>query len=304
MNYSSHNQRLRAATPNLKSKSTSAGGFTLIELLVVIAIIAILAAMLLPALAAAKAKAQTTSCKNNQRQIGLGISMYATDSQDTMPALHYRDANTDYTYEMGRYTPQDVFPPAWSNGPYNLGLLWNGASSSASAATIPDGKIFYCPANLNGDDFSYAFYSAKAQWPCGIDLGATPAPSNPNWVRSGYSYYPQSKVTQQVTTAVGLKQVPYWPVATGTDVIVPPFKQSSVDQKSSVVVDVIYNSLSGISHKLMSNPQGLNALFGDGHVQWQGVKAEPAPFNPTLWSAISSGSDGLDLRYVFSLFQP
>jgi len=83
---------------NRKVRRNFARAFTLIELLVVIAIIAILAAMLLPALSSAKERGKSISCLNNLRQLSLAAQMYVSDSQGFYPPRSTTDRWPDKLY--------------------------------------------------------------------------------------------------------------------------------------------------------------------------------------------------------------
>jgi prepilin-type N-terminal cleavage/methylation domain-containing protein/prepilin-type processing-associated H-X9-DG protein len=98
----------------LHHRSKSAA-FTLIELLVVIAIIAILAAMLLPALAKAKEKAKSIACVSNNKQIGLAIMMYVGDNNDFLPPLNEKNFATHTTNWWFRYLDGYITSVATSN---------------------------------------------------------------------------------------------------------------------------------------------------------------------------------------------
>jgi prepilin-type N-terminal cleavage/methylation domain-containing protein len=95
---------------DLKPETTSKhpqGAFTLIELLVVIVIIAILAAMLLPALAKAKEKANSAACVSNLKQMGLALHIYCDDNSDFFPLASDGGSTNIWTKEISSYLPQN-----------------------------------------------------------------------------------------------------------------------------------------------------------------------------------------------------
>ncbi|MGC3959085.1 MAG: prepilin-type N-terminal cleavage/methylation domain-containing protein [Verrucomicrobiota bacterium] len=273
--------------------------FTLIELLVVIAIIAILAAMLLPALSSAKEKALRIKCTNALRQIGIGVNLYAAENDDWVPQRSWPSGQNPWqTYEACRVTPGTT---TVTRGLYNLGLLFE-------SKVIPNAEVFYC-ASLGkaGAKGTYSYYTYAGQWP------STP-PTDPDGqpednVRTGYNYYPQPKELEKVQ-GYDVPVLKYQTVNFKVSSLnsPAPLKLSQVDPNKSVSVDNL-NSLTGLGHRNGSSAAGVNVLFGDAHVRFVTIRGNNQvgqPFLNSLW-ATPPGNDSppsVNFRRIMSYFQP
>jgi prepilin-type processing-associated H-X9-DG protein/prepilin-type N-terminal cleavage/methylation domain-containing protein len=161
-----------AILDSLRKKSRL--GFTLIELLVIIAILAILAALLFPAITSMQQRAATTQCVNNLRQIGQGLFLYAGDNNGNLPAAN----DTNQTYQNARFGYA-----IWTYVGYAMSNF-SFPNNDLQGSVGTDHNIFHCPIIKSG----------KAK----ILPGAT---TNPSLFSYGLNYNPVSNNTLPIPLA-------------------------------------------------------------------------------------------------------
>jgi prepilin-type N-terminal cleavage/methylation domain-containing protein/prepilin-type processing-associated H-X9-DG protein len=251
-------------------KRVKRSGFTLIELLVVIAIIALLAAMLLPALAKAKERANQTNCLNNLKQWGLAMTMYADDNHDLYPAS--RDLSATETPDnnptwQGLYQRATANPPVglsdWFNAlpPYVSGLpLWQYGASSVSNNVFVTGKsIYICPTAA-----AIPYLPLDPNPLTGIEPGAGPGPT--------FNYGMNQRINFNLPAPNNVPETPFKITQAAHSSAFVVFAEQRVHQSETPYYGTSPTDLS--STYLWCNrfsgrhSGGGNIVFGDGHATY------------------------------------
>jgi prepilin-type N-terminal cleavage/methylation domain-containing protein/prepilin-type processing-associated H-X9-DG protein len=178
------------------SKTFQCRGFTLIELLVVIAIIAILAAILFPVFARAREQARKASCQSNLKQIGLAITMYTQDYDETYPLSNMGYGTSSYWYNILQPYVKNlqvfVCPSAGkiqNSGGYGWNICGTHYVGNASAGTNPGNGFGWYPDHWETPTLSYLKLSSIQEPSSTIIVGD---PNSVGYSSNGLYLYPNS----------------------------------------------------------------------------------------------------------------